>query len=168
MGGRDQAFLADFGLTKATGEQSLTRTGQFVGTFDYISPEQIKGDRATTQSDVYSLAAVLYECFTGVVPYPKDSEAAVLYAHMADPPPKITDHRPELPGTLDEVIATGMAKEPAERYEIDARHCCRRCNRVLHPPHARRLHPTGTDRGPAGDRHTVGRGRGRDARGEGP
>ena len=166
VGGRDQAFLADFGLTKATGEQSLTRTGQFVGTFDYISPEQIKGDRATTQSDVYSLAAVLYECFTGVVPYPKDSEAAVLYAHMADPPPKITDHRPELPATLDEVIATGMAKEPAERYET-TRATAAGDERVLHPPHARRLHTTGTDRGPTGDRHTVGRGRGRDARGAG-
>ncbi len=126
VGGRDQAFLADFGLTKATGEQSLTRTGQFVGTFDYISPEQIKGDRATTQSDVYSLAAVLYECFTGVVPYPKDSEAAVLYAHMADPPPKITDHRPELPATLDEVIATGMAKEPARAIRDRPANCCRR------------------------------------------
>ena len=121
VGGRDQAFLADFGLTKGTGEQSLTRTGQFVGTFDYISPEQIKGERATAKSDVYALAAVLYECFTGVVPYPKEGEAAVLYAHMADPPPKITDLRPELPVTLDEVIARGMAKDPAERHGVRGR-----------------------------------------------
>ena len=61
VGSMDQAFLADFGLTKASGEKSLTRTGQFVGTFDYISPEQIKGERATKRSDVYALAAVLYE-----------------------------------------------------------------------------------------------------------
>jgi hypothetical protein len=116
VGRRDQAFLADFGLTKASGDRSLTRTGQFVGTFDYISPEQIKGERATTKSDVYALAAVLYECLTGIVPFPKDSEAAVLYAQMSDPPPKVTDHRPELPGTLDAVIARGMAKDPTERY----------------------------------------------------
>ncbi len=115
VGGRDQAFLADFGLTKGTGEKSLTKTGQFVGTFDYVSPEQIKGERATTKSDVYALAAVLYECFTGVVPFPKDSEAAVLYAHMADDPPKITEHRPELPASLDAVIAAGMAKDPDDR-----------------------------------------------------
>ncbi len=76
----------------------------------------MKGERATHQSDVYALAAVLYECLTGVVPFPKDSEAAVLYAQMADPPPKVTDQRPELPVSLDEVIAMGMAKDPAERY----------------------------------------------------
>ena len=116
VAGRDHAFLADFGLTKGAGEKSLTKTGQFVGTFDYISPEQVKGEKATHQSDVYALAAVLYECLTGVVPFPKDSEAAVLYAQMADPPPKVTDQRPELPISLDEVIAKGMAKDPAERY----------------------------------------------------
>jgi hypothetical protein len=116
VAGRDHAFLADFGLTKGVGEKSLTKTGQFVGTFDYISPEQVKGERATHKSDVYALAAVLYECLTGVVPFPKDSEAAVLYAQMADPPPKVTDQRPELPVSLDDVIANGMAKDPAERY----------------------------------------------------
>ena len=116
VGGRDQGFLADFGLTKASGDESLTKTGQFVGTFDYISPEQIKGERATAKSDVYALAAVLYECFTGVVPYPKESDAATLYAHVSDPPPRVTEQRPELPEGLDEVIATGMAKDPAERY----------------------------------------------------
>ena len=59
---------------------------------------------------------MLYECLTGVVPFPKDSEAAVLYAHMAEDPPTVTDQRPELPATLDEVIHKGMAKDPAERY----------------------------------------------------
>jgi serine/threonine protein kinase len=115
VSGRDHAFLADFGLTKASGDKSMTRTGQFVGTLDYISPEQIRGDRAAVQSDVYALAAVMYECLTGVVPFPKESEAAVLYAHMADPPPRVSDHRPDLPGQLDEVMATAMAKDPAER-----------------------------------------------------
>ena len=115
VSGRDHSFLADFGLTKATGEESLTKTGQFVGTLDYISPEQIRGETAVVQSDVYSLAAVVYECLTGVVPFPKESEAAVLYAHMADPPPRITDQRPDLPVRLDEVLASAMAKEPSQR-----------------------------------------------------
>ena len=56
---------------------------------------------------------MLYECLTGIVPYPKESEAAVLYAHLSDQPPKVTDQRPELPAGLDRVIATGMAKDPA-------------------------------------------------------
>ncbi len=116
VGDRDQGFLADFGLTKAPGEESLTKTGQFVGTFDYISPEQIKGERATVRSDVYALTAVLYECFTGDVPYPRSSDAATLYAHVSDLPPRVTEQHPELPGGLDEVIATGMAKDPAARY----------------------------------------------------
>jgi hypothetical protein len=116
VSGRDHAYLADFGLTKAPGEKSLTKTGQFVGTLDYISPEQIRGLKATTASDVYALAAVLYECLSGVVPYPKDSEAAVLFAHMSDEPPKVTDQRPELPGELDEVIARAMSKDPEQRH----------------------------------------------------
>jgi serine/threonine-protein kinase len=116
VSGRDHAYLADFGLTKAPGEKSLTKTGQFVGTLDYISPEQIRGKPASKQSDIYALAAVLYECLTGVVPYPKDSEAAVLYAHMSDEPPLVTEARPELPPGLDAVIRKAMAKNPEDRH----------------------------------------------------
>ncbi len=116
VSGRDHAYLADFGLTKAPGEKSLTKTGQFVGTLDYISPEQIRGKPASKQSDIYALAAVLYECLSGVVPYPKDSEAAVLYAHMSDEPPLVTEARPELPAALDGVIRKAMAKDPEARH----------------------------------------------------
>ena len=115
VGGRDHAYLADFGLTKVSGEKGLTKTGQFVGTLDYISPEQIRGQDATAKSDIYALAAVLYECLTGVVPYAKDSEAAVLYAHMSDEPPSVTEARPDLPQELDYVIRRAMAKEPDQR-----------------------------------------------------
>ncbi|MEA2409903.1 MAG: serine/threonine kinase PknH [Thermoleophilaceae bacterium] len=117
VSGRDHAYLADFGLTKAPGEKSLTKTGQFVGTLDYISPEQIRGKSASKQSDIYALAAVLYECLSGVVPYPKDSEAAVLYAHMSDEPPSVTEARPDLPGALDGVIRKAMSKNPEERHQ---------------------------------------------------
>jgi hypothetical protein len=116
VGGRDQAYLADFGLTKASGDKGLTKTGQFVGTLDYISPEQIRGEGATKESDVYALAGVLYECLSGVVPYPKDSEAAVLYAHMADPPPRLSEHRPDLPASIEQVLVKAMAKEPGDRF----------------------------------------------------
>jgi predicted Ser/Thr protein kinase len=115
VGGRDHAYLADFGLTKVSGEKGLTKTGQFVGTLDYISPEQIRGKDATASSDIYALAAVLYEALTGIVPFPKDSEAAVLYAHMSDEPPSVSEARPELPEALDDVVRRAMAKEPEQR-----------------------------------------------------
>ncbi len=113
---RDHPYLADFGLIKAPGDESLTRTGQFVGTLDYISPEQIRGERATARSDVYSLAAVLYECLTGIVPFPRESEAAVLFAHLSEPPPLVTDARPDLPRGLDEVVCRAMATDPDDRH----------------------------------------------------
>jgi Protein kinase domain len=112
---RDHAYLADFGLTKAPGEVSLTETGQFVATIDYASPEQIQSDPPTIRSDVYALAGVLYECLTGQVPYPRPTEAAVLFAHMSDPPPRVSEHRSDLPAELDDVIAEGMAKAPESR-----------------------------------------------------
>jgi hypothetical protein len=117
IGSRDHAYLADFGLTKAPDEAGrLTATGQFVGTIDYVSPEQIQGEPATARSDIYALTGVLYECLVGSVPFPKPAEAAVVYAHIAEPPPQPTADRPELPKAIDEVVAKGMAKDPGDRY----------------------------------------------------
>src|SRR4051812_26385500 len=116
IGGREHAWLADFGLTKTSGETAVTKSGQFVGTLDYISPEQISDYEATQRSDIYSLGGVLYESLVGSVPFPKKSEAAVIYAHLQVPPPRVSDERPELPRGLDDVIAKAMAKEPADRY----------------------------------------------------
>jgi predicted Ser/Thr protein kinase len=116
VGADDHAYLADFGLTQASDEVSLTETGQFIGTIDYVAPEQIQGLGATARSDVYSLTAVLYEALTGFVPFARPNEAAVLYAHIAEPPPSVTERRSELPPEIDAVIARGMAKVPDERY----------------------------------------------------
>jgi serine/threonine protein kinase len=115
VGQRDHGYLADFGLTKGSDVSSITRTGQFLGTLDYVAPEQINGEVATARSDIYSLTAVLYECLTGSVPYPRPSEAAVLFAHVSDPPPRVSEKRPDLPAGLDEVIARGMCKPSADR-----------------------------------------------------
>ena len=87
-----------------------------MGTIDYIAPEQIRGEPATGACDIYALSAVLYECLTGTVPYPKPSDAAVMYAHLSEPPPLVTDQRPELPPNLDEVICKAMDKDPGARY----------------------------------------------------
>lgn len=117
VGPRDHAFLADFGLARSGEHQpSLTRAGQWVGTPDYLAPEQIRGDALTPAADVYALGAVLFECLTGGVPFPADTDAAVLWAHMTDPPPRVSERRPQLPGGLDDVLARAMAKNPGERF----------------------------------------------------
>jgi hypothetical protein len=116
IGANDHAYLADFGLTKAPDDASrLTGTGQFIGTIDYVAPEQIQGLPATAASDCYSLTGVLYECLTGEVPFARPNEAATLHAHLTAPPPKVSERRPDLPPALDDVIAAGMAKDPAAR-----------------------------------------------------
>ena len=121
VGSRDYPYLADFGITKSLSDTGLTRTGQFMGSLDYIAPEQIRGESASGASDIYALGAVLFECLTGIVPFVKDSEVAVLYAHVATAPPKVSERRPDLPAELDAVIAKAMAKEPAERPATAAR-----------------------------------------------
>jgi serine/threonine-protein kinase len=120
IGKGDHAYLADFGLIKAPDEARLTGTGQFIGTIDYVAPEQIQGEPATPASDVYALTSVLYECLTGEVPFPKPSEAAVLHAHVMQPPPTVSERRPDLPAALDGVIAQGMAKDPWSRPSLAA------------------------------------------------
>ena len=114
---RDHAYLADFGVSRAPGEQTLTGSGQLLGSIEYVSPEQIRGEHVTAASDLYALACVLHECLTGLVPFPRESNVAVLWAHLFDPPPRPSEIRPELPPALDAVIAKGMAKEPEHRFE---------------------------------------------------
>src|SRR5262249_33561542 len=100
---------------RAAGLTASTSTGRWVGTLDYVSPEQIRGELASARSDVYSLGAVLFECLTGSVPFPRPSEVAVMYAHLNTPPPSAHDCRPELPASLDPVLAAALAKEPDEQ-----------------------------------------------------
>jgi YVTN family beta-propeller protein len=111
------AYLADFGLTKRIGgARGLTASGQVLGTIDYVAPEQVEGGPVDGLADQYSLGCVLFECLTGEVPFQRDSELAVLWAHVHDPPPRIGDHRPDLPAALDDVIGRALAKAPSDRY----------------------------------------------------
>jgi len=113
----DHVYLADFGISKhSTSRSGLTATGEFVGTIDYIAPEQIQGKSVDGRADVYSLGCVLYECLTGRVPFVKDIDAAVIWAHVQEPPMPPSALRPELPGAIDEVIARALAKDPGDRY----------------------------------------------------
>ena len=110
-------YLSDFGIAKHTMSQSgLTSTGQFVGTIDYVAPEQIEGKQVDRRTDVYSLGCVFYECLTGVKPFQRDSNVAVMYAHLLEPPPRPSELRQETPAELDEVVAKAMAKSRDERY----------------------------------------------------
>jgi len=116
-GAREQVYLTDFGLTKKLGSpQSLTRTGAWVGTPDYVAPEQIQAGMVDGRADIYSLGCVLYEMLTGSVAYPKDNDMAKLWAHVQDPPPSPSLKRPELVGAFDEVVSRATAKDPGDRY----------------------------------------------------
>ena len=114
----DHVYLADFGITKhAMSRSGLTSTGQFLGTIDYVAPEQIRGTSVLGQADQYSLGCVLYECLTGRVPFEKDLDAAIIWAHVEETPTMPTVLRPELPPEIDEVFARVLAKRPDERYQ---------------------------------------------------
>ncbi len=116
--GKPHVYLTDFGLTKRLGsaDEALTREGGWVGTPDYVAPEQIQGHTVDRRADVYSLGCVLFEMLTGRVAYEKDSDMAKLWAHVTDPPPLPRTIRPELIGAFDDIIARGTAKEPGHRY----------------------------------------------------
>jgi serine/threonine protein kinase len=110
-----RVFLGDFGLARAPDLAGLTAPGQVLGSIDYMAPEMLDGDAVGPAIDVYALACLAVEILTGQVPYLRDTEAAVLYAHVIDPAPSVRERRPELPTALDDVIAAGMAKDPEER-----------------------------------------------------
>ncbi len=115
VGEDDHAYLADFGLTKLGGESGVTVTGQLVGTLAYLAPEIIRGEAATRASDVYAFAAMIFECLGGGPVFPRTTQAATLYAHMMEPPPRISRRRAGLPPALDAVLERALAKHPSER-----------------------------------------------------
>jgi YVTN family beta-propeller protein len=112
------AYLADFGLTRRVGGgvRGLTVSGQVLGTIDYVAPEQVEGGQVDGRADQYSLGCVLFECLTGTLPFRRASELAVLWAHVHDPPPRIGEHRSDLPAALDEAIGRALAKAPSDRH----------------------------------------------------
>src|SRR4051795_2258532 len=113
----DHVYLTDFGLTKrAASGSAMTKTGQMVGTVDYVAPEQVEGTSVDARTDVYSLACVLYHLLTGIVPFDKPTEMAKLFAHVHEDPPRPSDAVPGTPGALDDVVWRGMAKDPAKRF----------------------------------------------------
>ncbi|HEX5928204.1 MAG TPA: serine/threonine-protein kinase [Solirubrobacterales bacterium] len=115
--GSEHAYITDFGVARNVATASgLTQTGRFVGTLDYVAPEQISGGTVDARVDVYALGCLLFKLLTGEVPFPRDGEAARLYAHLNDPPPAPSLYAPGVPMALDDVVARALSKEPDDRY----------------------------------------------------
>jgi predicted Ser/Thr protein kinase len=113
---RARVYLTDFGLTKRRDAQTqLTSTGQFLGTVDYVAPEQIQGTDIDGRADLYALACVAFHCLAGRPPFHESMEAAALMAHLVSRPPKLRDVRADLPEAASLVLARGMAKNRDQR-----------------------------------------------------
>ncbi len=113
----DHVYLSDFGLSKQSLSQvSITSTGQFLGTLDYMAPEQIEGGQVDGRADQYSLACTAYEMLAGEPPFRREQGLAVMWAQLSTPAPPLTPKRPDLPPALDEVMARALAKAPTDRY----------------------------------------------------
>ncbi len=112
----DHVYLSDFGISKQTLASHLTSTGQFVGTLDYIAPEQIEGQTIDGLVDEYSLACATYEMLASEPPFRRELGLALINAHLSSPPPSVLAKRRDLPASVDLVLAKAMAKAPSQRY----------------------------------------------------
>src|SRR5215213_532003 len=111
----EHAYLADFGLSQVVGPDTrLTSTGQWIGTVDFMAPEQFEGGEADARADVYALGCVLYDALTGTVPFPRGTVPATMIAHLQEEPPRPSEHG--APQGFDRVIARALAKDPEDRY----------------------------------------------------
>lgn len=116
----DRAYLTDFGLSKLLGSGSggerLTAPGRMVGTAEYLSPEQIRGEEVTPRTDVYALGCVIFETLTASSPFDAESDFVLMYAHLERPAPRMTERRPALPDAADAVVKKAMQKNANDRF----------------------------------------------------
>jgi len=116
-GRQDHVYLSDFGLSKQSlSVTGLTSTGQFLGTLDYVAPEQIEGRPVDGRTDLYALACASFEMLCGAPPFRRDQGLAVVWAQLSEAPPSLCARRADLPAAVDTVLAKAMAKAPADRY----------------------------------------------------
>lgn len=114
----ERVLLGDFGIARALDDVGMTATGSFLATVPYSAPEVLSGNPIDGRADIYSLGCTLYRLLTGMTPFPAtNGMAAVMMAHLQQAPPRVTDLAPWLPPSLDEVVAIGMAKDPAARFQ---------------------------------------------------
>jgi serine/threonine protein kinase len=116
-GRADHVYLSDFGLSKQSlAPTGLTSTGQFLGTLDYVAPEQIEGRAVDGRADLYALACAAVEMLTGAPPFRREENLALMWAQLSEPPPVLSERRADLPPAIDQVIAKALAKSPDDRY----------------------------------------------------
>lgn len=113
-----QLKIADFGTALLTGARRLTfrHLSESLGTPDYMSPEQIQGNRGDARSDIYSWGVLTYEMLAGRVPFTGDNWMAVMNSHLRRTPERLTRLRPEVPAALEAVVLTAMRRDPTHRY----------------------------------------------------
>ncbi len=108
--------LSDFGIARDANATAITAAGRTVGTFAYMSPEQIRGKpEVTLKSDLYSLGCVMFELLTGQTPFTADSEANMLFKHLQEEPPRVMSLAMDCPVWMDSVVMSLLEKEPEER-----------------------------------------------------
>lgn len=112
----DRVKVTDFGIARAASSSTLTQTGIVIGSVHYFSPEQARGGQIGPQSDLYSLGVVLFEMLTGEVPFTGDSPIAVALKQINDPPPRVSELRPDCPPALVRIVERALAKNLTERY----------------------------------------------------
>lgn len=117
-GESERVLLTDFGIAKALDDTvHLTETGMLVATLRYAAPEQIDGAEVDHRTDQYSLACTLFHLVTGAPPYPGPNPSAIMNGHLNAPVPRASAFRPGLPAAFDQVLAKGLAKKRADRYD---------------------------------------------------
>ncbi|MFD6254582.1 serine/threonine-protein kinase [Nocardia sp. NPDC060256] len=112
-----RAILTDFGIARVLdADTKLTATGTFTATLAYASPEQLSGEQVDHRADQYSLACTLFTLLAGQTPYPATNPGQIVAGHITKPVPRLSDRRPDLPASLDNVIGRAMAKPRHERF----------------------------------------------------
>lgn len=115
LGDDETPYVTDFGLAKDSQASNLTRPGQALGSLDYMAPEQIRGDAVGPATDVYALGCVLFECLTGKPPFGGRPSMRVLFAHMQEAPPDLSEQRSEISADVARAINRALAKEADDR-----------------------------------------------------
>ena len=111
----DTPYVSDFGLAKDSQASNLTRPGQALGSLDYMAPEQIRGEEVSPATDIYALGCVFIECLTGAPPFGGRPSMRVLFAHLQEPPPDLTELRRDVDPAVARAVVRALEKEPEER-----------------------------------------------------